>query len=264
MRRLLDFALAQTPGLYAEILKRRPRRNVEKLVFLAVVERGDVVFDVGANLGYYTLLFSHLAGRRGRVHAFEPIPETLAALEAGLARERRFDNVTLNEWALSDRTGSLPFFVPGDDHGQASMARHAAGSWSRPHEVRSHECRVRTLDDYCRESGAAPSFVKCDVEGAELLVLRGGAVTLAACRPLLHLEVNPDWTRSLGYAPPEIVRFLAGLGYSRFLLVEQAVRPLGDPEAAIAALAELAGSANLLCAVAGLHDARLSRLERRA
>ena len=264
MRRLLDFALAQAPGLYAAILKRRRQVNVEKLVFLAVVEKGDVVFDVGANLGYYTLLFSHLAGRRGRVHAFEPIPGTFAALAAGLAREWRFDNITLNECALGESAGSFPFFVPDADHGQASMARHAAGSWCRPREVRSYDCRVRTLDGYAQETGARPSFVKLDVEGAELLVLRGGTATLQACRPLLHLEVNPDWTRSHRYAPPEIVRFLTALGYSRFLLVDREVRPLAGPEAALAALDALAGSANLLCAVPGLHDARLSRLDRRA
>ena len=261
MRRLLDFALAQAPGLYAGLLKRRRQVNVEKLVFLAVVERGDVVFDVGANAGYYTLLFSHLVGRRGQVHAFEPIPETFLGLAASLARDRRFDNVVLNDCALGDREGSLPLFVPDADYGQASMARHAVGSWTRPREVRSYDCRVRTLDGYVREHGSRPGFVKCDVEGAELSVLRGAAETLASCRPLLHLEVNPDWTRNFGYAPPEVVRFLSGFGYSRFLLVEQAVRPLADPERDLAALA---GSANLLCAVPGLHDARLRRLESRA
>jgi FkbM family methyltransferase len=261
MRRLLDFALAQAPGLYARLLKRRRQVNVEKLVFLSVVERGDVVFDVGANAGYYTLLFSHLVGRRGRVHAFEPIPATFAGLTASLACEGRFDNVALNDCALGDREGVLPFFVPDADYGQASLARHGEGSWSRPREVRSYDCRMRTLDGYAHESGALPGFVKCDVEGAELLVLQGGAETIARCRPLLHLEVNPDWTRSLGYAPPEIVRFLAGLGYSRFLLVGQEVRPLVDPERD---LADLSVSANLLCAVPGLHDARLTRLEARA
>lgn len=261
MRSLLDFALAQAPGLYAGLLKRRRRVNVEKLVFLSVVQREDAVFDVGANAGYYTLLFSHLVGRKGRVHAFEPIPETFAALTAALRREGHFGNVVANDCALGDREGVLPLFVPGSDFGQASLAQHGAGSWREPGKITRHECRVRTLDGYARESGARPTFLKVDVEGAELPVLRGGLKTLESCRPLLYLEVNPDWTRGFGYAPPDVPRLLAGLGYARFLLVDQEIRPLADPEAALAALS---GSANLLCAVPGLHDARLRRLEAHA
>jgi FkbM family methyltransferase len=261
-RRFLDFALAQAPGLYSRLLERRRQVNVEKLVFLAVVEKGDRVFDVGANAGYYTLLFSHLVGRRGRVHAFEPVPETFAALSRALAREGRFDNVVTNPCAVGDREGVLPIHVPDADFGQASIAHHDAGSWTAAREIRSYDCRMTTLDAYLQEHPAAcPSFIKCDVEGAELLVLRGAADTLAAHRPLLHLEVNPDWTRSLGYEPPEVAHFLTGLGYSRFFLVEAGVHPLTDPERDLAALR---GSANLLCAVPGLHDPRLRRLRKLA
>src|SRR3954451_8180676 len=163
MRRLLDFALAQAPGLYAGLLKWRRQVNLEKLVFLSVVQQGDVVFDVGANAGYYTLLFSHLVGRRGQVHAFEPVPATFAALTAGLARDQRFDNVTLNDCALGDREGTLPLFVPDGDYGQASITRHGTGSWTRPREVRGYCCRMTTRDGEARENGGQESFVKCEI-----------------------------------------------------------------------------------------------------
>src|ERR1700680_1863823 len=179
MRSWLNFALAQAPGIYARLLGRRRRVNCEKLAFLAIVRRGDIVFDVGANDGYYTLLFSHLVGRRGQVHAFEPVPPTFGLLEANVGRERRFDNVVLNNCALDAADGSLPLFVPQSDHGQASIARQSAGSWAAPQEVRTYTCRARTVDGYVREhSEEPPAFVKCDVEGAELRVLSGAVETL--------------------------------------------------------------------------------------
>jgi FkbM family methyltransferase len=258
----LDFALAQAPGLYRRILYRRRVVNLEKLAFLAVLRRGDVVFDVGANTGHYTLLFSHLVGRRGRVHAFEPVPPTFAALAAHLARARRFDNVELVEGALAASERTLEIFLPGTDHGQAAIVRHAAGAWSRAPEVTSYSCQATTLDSYLRTRGQEPpAFVKCDVEGAELRVLEGAVETLRHHPPLLHLEVNPDWTRSLGYQPADLVGFLSAFGYTRFVLLDERERggPL-SPADAQRHFATFHGSANLVCGVPEVHAARLGQL----
>ncbi|HXO26244.1 MAG TPA: FkbM family methyltransferase [Thermoanaerobaculia bacterium] len=258
MRPWLNFALAQVPGIYTRLLGRRRRLNCEKLAFLAIVRRGDVVFDVGANDGYYTLLFSHLVGRRGQVHAFEPVPPTFGLLEANVGRERRFDNVVLNNCALAAADGSLPLHVPQPDHGQASIVRQSAGSWAASQEIRTYTCQARTVDGYLRAHGEEPpAFVKCDVEGAELHVLAGAIETLRKRPPLLHLEVNANWTRSLDYEPPDLVRFLVGFGYSRFLLVDDHIQVLDDPRRELSALQ---GSANLICAVPEAHRARLRRL----
>ena len=256
MRSWLNFALAQAPGIYARLTRCRRQVNCEKLAFLALVRRGDVVFDVGANHGYYTVLFSHLAGSSGRVHAFEPVPPTFELLAANVKRECRFDNVVLNQCALAAADGELPLFVPQPDLAQASIARQSA--WPASQEVRTYSCRATTVDAYLGSRGEPPpAFVKCDVEGAELRVLAGAAATLRQRPPLLHLEVNADWTRTLGYEPPELVRFLAGFGYARFLLVDERIRVLDDPQRD---LSLLQGTANLICAVPAAHDARLRRL----
>jgi len=258
MRARLDFALAQTPRLYARLLRRRRHVDRDKLAFLALVRRGDVVLDVGANTGYYTLLFSHLVGRQGRVHAFEPVPPTFAVLAARLEREGVFANVVPNELALAAEDGPLPVFVPGSDHGQASITPHHAGSWLLAEAERRYDCRAATIDGYLRARRLGPpAFIKCDVEGAELRVLEGAVETLRARPPLLHLEVNPDWSRDLGYAPPDLVRFLAGFGYSLFFLVGESVRRLAEPARELACFR---GSANLICGVPALHGARLRRL----
>jgi FkbM family methyltransferase len=244
LRSRIDFLLTRRPALYAALLRRRRVRDADKIAFLGLIRRGDVVFDVGANLGYYTLLFSHLAGPEGEVHAFEPVPATFERLAAKLARECRSGNARANRTAVGDTTGTTVLYLPGSDHGQASLARHADGSWSAGPAVTEHESPLTTLDAYAREREVRRiDFLKCDVEGAELAVLRGGAGLLARHRPVLHLEICPAWTRDFGYEPEELGDFVRSLGYSDLRLVgdggAEPVRP-GD-------LDRLEESANLLC-----------------
>ncbi|HEV2856125.1 MAG TPA: FkbM family methyltransferase [Thermoanaerobaculia bacterium] len=244
LRSRAGFLLSRWPALYARALRLRRTRDADKLAFLRLVRRGDVVFDVGANNGYYTVLFSHLAGPRGEVHAFEPVPPTFERLEANLGREARYGNVRANRTAVGDAVGTARLFLPGEDHGQASLARHREGSWSAGGPVSEHEAPLTTLDAYAAERGVERvDFLKCDVEGAELAVLRGGAGLLERHRPVLHLEVFPAWTRDFGYGPGEVAGFLAGLGYSRFVLLRDGGETPVRPEE----LDRLEGSANLLC-----------------
>lgn len=269
MRFRAGLALARAPRLSAWLLRRRRTVNLEKLCFLALVRRGDVVVEAGANEGYYTALFSRLVGRRGRVHAFEPVAATHRRLAANLARWGRHANVVLNRAALVDAVpegGEVLVHVPAGDPAQASLARHAAGSWEGAPEVRSEPCPALTLDGYLDGRGeaagdgaaGAPNFFKCDAEGAELCILRGAAGTLRRRPPLLHLEINPQWSRDLGWEPPDLVRHLLPLGYSEFVLVgDRRARRLADPAGELAAFA---GSANLVCAVPALHGARMGRL----
>jgi FkbM family methyltransferase len=261
MHPLLDRALTRLPALYGRLAGLRPHPNLEKIVFLRLVRRGDVVFDVGANTGYYTVLLARLAGPHGAVHAFEPVPATYARLAERVARAGAGGSVVLNLAALSDREGPVQLLVPGGDDGQAALVRHRTGSW-RDAAVSTHPSAATTLDGYAaRQRLSRLDFIKVDVEGAELAVLTGGLATLRRFRPFLHLEVCPDWTSSFGYEPARLVEVLAPLGYGSFHLVGDRLRPLADPRRELAAGA-LAGSANLLCAVPELHGRLLARLRR--
>lgn len=88
-------------------------------------------------------------------------------------------------------------------------------------------------------------FIKCDVEGAELLVLQGARSTLDRLSPILFLEVFDKWTIAFDYTPADLVCFLRDIGYSTIFLVDGFVRPLRDPS-------EITGSVNLLCAKPGM------------
>lgn len=184
MKEQLNYLLSRRPKVYESILRFRDKTNLEKLVFLNLVRNGDVVFDVGANRGYYTLLYSHLVGKKGQVHAFEPVPPTFDLLSSKIAACKRFDNVILNKAAVADMADTLPLYMPGEDDGQASLKKHSSGSWKNAEQVRAFECQAVRLDDYIAEKKIRRlDFIKCDVEGAELLVLRGVTQTLSKFTP---------------------------------------------------------------------------------
>jgi FkbM family methyltransferase len=214
LNRLLRRLLAKAPKIYLAALKALGRGSPEKRLYLSLVRRGDVVFEIGANVGYFTELFCDLVGRKGQVHAFEPLPSTFVQLSRNLAGIRPLKNAFLNCIALGEQDKTVTLFVPNEDHGQAALVKHRAGSWASD-RVREVKVRMMRLDDYSVKIPRI-DFVKCDAEGSELLILRGGGSTLRRCRPKIFLEVQECWTSSFGWTPKAVGEFLQELGYEHF------------------------------------------------
>lgn len=170
--------------------------------FVKKLKKGDVVFDVGANVGFYTILASRLVGDEGLVVAFEPLPKNLEFLERHLVLNK-VTNVKVMPYACSDRAGSVSFF-----HGP----NRAMGSIKA---VGGEEVRVEcvTLDDLAAELAKAPNIVKIDVEGAETEVLSGGIRTLTFSHPALFLSTHSAELRD------ECMTILSRLGYRSSPLV---------------------------------------------
>jgi len=207
VRRLVGMLFAKAPKLYLATLKALRRGSPEKRLYLSIVRKGDVVIDIGANVGYYTTLFADLVGPGGQVHAFEPVPSTFELLCKETRRFPGHKNVSLNCFALGDLNGNAVIYVPNDDHAQAALVRRR--------ESREVNVKMIRLDRYA-EGLPKIDFVKCDVEGAELLVLRGGESTLRRCRPKIFLEIEERWTSSFGWTGADVIRFLRDLGYEQF------------------------------------------------
>lgn len=217
-REALRYRLYRSPWLYraATVVRRDP--DHDRRVLLGTVETGDRVLDVGAHVGRHALLLSHRVGPDGRVTAFEPATNTADRLRRHLAHHGRHRNVRVVQAALAEQDGVATLHRPGDDHGHASLEPHRHGAWNRGEPIHRETVPVTTLDLWA--TAAHPGvvhFVKMDVEGAELATLRGGVGLITTHRPLLYLEVYADWTRSFGYRPADLVHFLAGLGYDRWL-----------------------------------------------
>jgi FkbM family methyltransferase len=178
----------------------------------ASLRPGDTFFDVGAHQGWMSLVAAKRVGRRGRVVAFEPSPPLLEVLSyhRHVNRTRRMEIVPK---AVSDVTGDgAPFrLIEG---GNSYLNSLAGTVQSETVGTRSSVIDVETvrLDDFWRESGCNPKVIKIDVEGAELLVLRGAETLLEACHPTLIIAVHPTWMPQ-GQTAEELFALIRQHGY---------------------------------------------------
>ncbi len=137
-------------------------------VFVRLLREGDVVVDVGANVGYLTTLAAMLVGRTGRVVAFEPGPENLARLRANLALND-CANVTVIEKVVTNQVGDVEFFINSDDSGGNALWDPA----QYPGNAKCLATPIRltvpgtTLDAELEQLRLAPKLIKIDTEGAE-------------------------------------------------------------------------------------------------
>jgi FkbM family methyltransferase len=183
----------------------------ELIVQKTMIERlkeGDVFIDIGANVGFYTLLASTLVGDTGQVHAFEPTPSTFKILAENQQGKK---NIHLNQLAIGPQEGEAILADFGLlECGLNSMCiLELEGIPSEKITV-----KTMTLDAYCKEKDIAPTMIKVDVEGFEFDVLKGAVETLANAQPTLLLEVGAYAT----YAP--LFDFLASHGYGAFRSTE--------------------------------------------
>jgi FkbM family methyltransferase len=174
------------------------------------VRPGSVVVDGGAHIGYFTLLFAGLTGPRGRVVSFECDPRAAARLREHVALAGA-EQVHVHEAALHDGASpTLTLHLP-DQLGWSTLR---SDHWV---SAREHvEVPAVSLDAALEREGVAParlSFMKLDVEGAELDAVHGASATLAASRAAVLIEFHPSRMRALGDDPGEFLAHMAGLGY---------------------------------------------------
>ena len=174
---------------------------------------GMVAVDVGAHVGYYTLLFARLVRPAGVVHAVEPAPANLALLHANLRRLSRAA-VVVHRCAAGAAAGTRDLLLTelGDTN----------SFFAHPLAPATHRITVPVAPLDALVSAPA-HLVKIDVEGAELDVLAGMSNLLAGCPSLVLLvEWNPACLRTAGHAPEELPRALVDLGLEVTVLDEQA------------------------------------------
>ncbi len=177
----------------------------ETEAFLANVRAGMCVFDVGANIGYYTLLAARAVGPSGRVYAFEPEPRNFSLLMRSIA-ENGFTNIRPLPVAVSDKAGIVRLHL--DD---ANFGAHSFHPGSvRTSSGRFVEVEAMTLDSFGDEARSfdAGILVKVDVQGAEALVVDGGRRLFGLPRITALMEI---WPEGLARALVDAASFLADL-----------------------------------------------------
>jgi FkbM family methyltransferase len=189
-----------------------PEPDMALLPYL--LPKGGCALDIGANFGLYSRFLAEAVGPTGHVHALEPVPETFDVLRSNV-RRLGLDRVTVHNYAASDSAGPATMIVPryatgGENYYEAQII----GS-PPPRRIRRVRVATRSLDQLFTELERI-DFVKCDVEGHELPVIRGSESLIRNYRPawLIELSGDPDDSAS---AAAELVRFMRGVGYEAFL-----------------------------------------------
>jgi FkbM family methyltransferase len=195
----------------------RKQRNAELRHLQNVVDPSKTSVDVGANRGVFTYYLAQLSTH---VYAYEPHPTMFWIL----SRSVRGRNVTVSPAALSDVSGTDALVVPRRTDGGVSTQRATLRQDLHTEFAGRCEVPTRRLDD---EDVGAPGFIKIDVEGFELSVLRGAEETIRTHKPVLLIELDERWS---GRPLAESLAFVRDLGYEGSFFAGGALRSVESLE----------------------------------
>jgi FkbM family methyltransferase len=195
-----------TPTHYQWIQRVLGEREMLEM-FVDNLQAGDVVWDVGAHVGVYSLLAHGVVGQRGRVYAFEPEPRTYKLLGKN-CQLNGVNNIDLLPMALGDEDGEAMLYTDW----RAGLGIHKL-FYERRLQKRGTAVTVRRGDTVINNQIARPpTVVKVDVEGWEYAVLSGMATALSHCR-LLLIEVHPQNLQQVGKNAQDVHALVTELGF---------------------------------------------------
>ncbi len=208
-------------GVGQALLQGGEFEHEETELFKSLVRPGMVVVDIGANLGYYTLLAARLLGGQGRVYAFEPDPANYALLVKNI-QANAFSNVVSTQMAVSDHAGSHLLFRHKYNFGCHSLSKANATEYDGSTEV-----TTTTLDHFFAEvhPESKIDLIKMDVQGAEGQVIDGARNLLGEMKPAILMEFFPEALRNLGTDPGELLRRLEACGFKIKLIGRSPASP---------------------------------------
>lgn len=200
---ILSNLLLYSPHIYAKLISLQKHYNYEKYFYLKKINRGDVVIDIGANVGYFSKIFSKLCGRTGCVYCFEPIYENFLSLENTLKKSK---NVKLYNFAIGDLNCIEHMSYDPRDCEKSTFISNFCNK----------TVLVQRLDDFVELFEPKKiDLIKCDVEGFELHALLGMKKTLIKYKPIVSLEISVNEEERLS-----IYNFLKSNGYKNFNKIE--------------------------------------------
>ncbi len=212
-----DFAIVQgnkmflDPGDSLDLSLRGVYGELDTNIVKNEIKSGDIVIDVGANIGYYTLIFAKLVGNTGKVIAFEPEPKNFELLKKNIA-VNKLSNVILEQKIVSDNNKRTKLFLANS----GIVGHHINTTKNNQNFI---EVDSITLDDYLDKNNLTNkiNFLKIDVEGAEMKVLEGAKTILQNQNLKIFTEFNRLVIKKLGMDPRQILSLLTNNGFKLFL-----------------------------------------------
>jgi FkbM family methyltransferase len=178
-----------------------------------------VVFDIGANIGYYTLMISRLIAPDGMVHSFEAATSTYNRLKEHI-HINNFNNILFHHSAVSDNNGQSVIYCADESNTGESRLESFKGF------KKKESVNCITLDTYIeKEAVEKVDFIKIDVEGAEMLVIKGALSLLNNYRPVVMLEINPLYLSRMGSDVTTLISTITDIGYNMFHFQQGALEP---------------------------------------
>ena len=191
-----------------------PQNPFEIEIFRRQIKKGDIVLDLGANIGYYTLIAARSVGKHGKVFSFEPDPNNFAMLEKNV-EINDYRNVTLVQKAISDKTGKSKLYLCGNDASCHTIC-DPKDDW------RLIKIESTRLDDYFKDYDGRIDFIKMDIEGAEGWAIQGMSSTLKKNKNLkLFTEFNPSLLRKSNIKPERYLKLLLKWNFKLYHINER-------------------------------------------
>lgn len=207
--------LAYGDGMGFTFFFRRPFEENEWRFIRGFLKSGMVFFDIGANQGFYALLAAKMVGDSGRVFAFEPVPSQMEKLKRNI-KINRLKNVATEQLAVGSESGfsDMRVCLDGDEAMSSLREPYKDASLKR----KAIRVPLFSVDDYVQKINIKSiDFIKIDVEGGELDVLKGAVGAIEKIRPIFMCEIQDIRTRQWGYEASEACDFLEKYGYLWFV-----------------------------------------------
>lgn len=188
--------------------------------FIELLKPGNIFIDIGAHIGYFSKLASHIVGEQGKVFSFEPTQSTFSILSTNIKHNK---NITAINKAVFSSNQQLKF----NDYGPrfSAMNSFTKGRFENEEGIEYKSIKVEAikLDDFVTQQNITPNFIKIDAESAEYDILLGMKKIMTDARPIITIEVG-DFAIDNIKTSKEIIAFVLDHGYEAFQFDEQ-LRP---------------------------------------
>tara|TARA_B110000008_G_C16945508_1_gene554245 strand:- start:610 stop:1575 length:966 start_codon:yes stop_codon:yes gene_type:complete len=180
--------------------------NETKLV-KEIIKPDWTVIDIGANFGWYSIHFSKLVGQNGKVFAFEPVPETYEELNSNI-KLNFSQNIKVFNFALGNKNETISFNVPAFDGGSGASSEFLRYS-------KKIQTSIHKLDEVIKDQDIDKiDFIKADIEGGELNMLKGAEKLIKHFKPKMLIEIVDMHCHRFGHSPVDVYQFLINKGYN--------------------------------------------------
>jgi FkbM family methyltransferase len=200
------------------------------IVVNALLKKGSVFIDVGANMGYFSLLASQVVGKDGKIFALEPSSRDFARLQDNIKTNNLQKIIFPLQLAISDKVSLVNLSIACEERsGLNTMGSEFSSKGTEKVEVQ--EVGSTTIDKFMnRKHIDKVNVLKLDIEGSEVDALRGAVNTIEKCRPAIMLGVNPVALNACGSSVDELQKIIKSMNYKIYIIVDDPVFALKEVE----------------------------------